>query len=61
MHDLVCFLMHPFKMLTKYGLSFDEGRVFVSTIRDFLAENFEFYEYYFLALERRTLSLDVWF
>lgn len=61
MQDLVGCLVHPFRMLTKYGLSFDEGRAFVSTLRDFLVENYEFYEYYFLALERRTLSLHAWF
>ena len=61
MQDLVAFLVQPFRMLTKYGLSFDGGRVFVRTIRDFLAENYEFYEYYFLALERRVLSLHGWF
>ena len=61
MRDLVCCLAHPFRALNKYGLSFDEGRVFVSTVRDFLAENYEFYEYYFLALERGTLSLQAWF
>lgn len=48
-------------MVAKFSLSADEARRYVTTIAGFLKENFEFYEYYFLSLEKGTLSLDVWF
>jgi hypothetical protein len=37
-------------MVAKFGLSVDEGRNYVTTIANFLRENYEFYEFYFLSL-----------
>lgn len=48
-------------MVAKLGLSADEARRYVTTIASFLKGNFEFYEYYFLNLEKGVLSLEVWF
>lgn len=53
--------MVPGKMVAEFGLSADEASRYVATIGGFLKENFEFYEYYFLSLEKGTLSLEVWF
>jgi hypothetical protein len=53
--------MAPAKMVAKFALAVEEARNYVTTIAAFLRENYEFYEYYFLSLERGILGLDGWF
>jgi len=53
--------MAPHKMLSKFALPAEEARCYVTTIATFLKENYEFYEFYFLSLERGVLGVEGWF
>lgn len=43
-------------MVAKYDLSLVEGRRYVNIIGEFLHENYEFYEFYFIKVEEGQLD-----
>lgn len=58
---MVVFLLSPQRLIPRYGLSTDQARQFVKTILYFMRENYEFYEYYFIGVEKGVLRMESWF
>lgn len=60
-HDIATWILNPLRAMQKTNFLADHTSKYPKTLKDFVTDNFNFYEYLYIKAFDKTINLDIWF